>query len=663
MLVLATGLFLFGRLGDPGPAPSSKRVVVLGVDGMDYEMTREMIQAGRLPSFAALAREGAFLRMETCMPPLSPVAWTCVTTGRNPGGHGIFDFLCRDPTRMGESLMPEDGTSRMVAEPADREWPIPFTSYVWPSRRQRVLRRQGTTFWDVLESRGVPATVCRMPANFPVSDSKARVLAGMGTPDLEGTYGTFTYVTDSIADWTRQPTGGRVLRAEVEDGRVAILDGRGGRISPWLVGPVNPLLSRRLADELRSVRVSFDVYLDRRQKSAALCLQGRDIVLRQGEWSPWANVTFVVLPGVKSVRGLVRFYLQETTPYFRLFVTPVNLAPGTEGLATRGFDRYLSEALGLYSTLGMPEETKALTEGLFDTDEYLVQSRLCLEEQLKALRFLLADVKSGCLFFYFSTLDLDQHVLWRHQDPTHPAYEKDVSLRHAGAIRDLYVKMDDMIGEVRSRLTPQDVLYVVSDHGFAAFRREFNLVRWLQGQGILVYRTPAEMRVSNYYAGVDWSATRAYGVGFNSLYLNLKGREALGAVEPRDYDSQVEDLRAKLAALRDADGTPVFSHLYRPHEIYPGFDSRRGPDLLLGYNVGYGPSDASVLGAWSEGVLVDHTTGFSGQHVMDSRLVPGVCFSSRRLTARRVRLEDVPVTVIKEFGCTPAAGMTGESLY
>ena len=163
------------------------RVIVLGFDGLDYDLTRQMVESGRLPGMARLARQGGFAPLGTTIPPQSPVAWSTFITGRDPGGHGIFDFVQRDP----KTMQPYLSTTRTEAGRTLGlgRWQLPLSS-----GRVELLRR-GKPFWEVLEARGVPTTIIRMPANFPPSGAATRELSGMGTPDLMGTYGTFTFFT------------------------------------------------------------------------------------------------------------------------------------------------------------------------------------------------------------------------------------------------------------------------------------------------------------------------------------------------------------------------------------------------------------------------------------------------------------------------------------
>ena len=125
---------------------------------MDYSLSRELIDAGELPNFARLEKMGQFRPLETSAPPLSPVAWSNFITGMDSGGHGIFDFIHRDP----KTMIPYLSTSRQTADGGYE------------------LLRKGTPFWEVLEDAGVSTTILRIPANFPVTETASREISGMG---------------------------------------------------------------------------------------------------------------------------------------------------------------------------------------------------------------------------------------------------------------------------------------------------------------------------------------------------------------------------------------------------------------------------------------------------------------------------------------------------
>src|SRR5712671_6245236 len=135
---------------------AGKRMIVLGIDGMDPQFLEAHWSS--LPNLNKLRSQGDFKRLGTTIPPQSPVAWSTVTTGMDPGGHGIFDFVHRNPqTRMPMSSMAE------VTEPTRT---LTVGPYVLPLSAGSVKSvRSGRAFWQMLADQKIPATVIRMPAN------------------------------------------------------------------------------------------------------------------------------------------------------------------------------------------------------------------------------------------------------------------------------------------------------------------------------------------------------------------------------------------------------------------------------------------------------------------------------------------------------------------
>src|SRR5262249_30656784 len=190
-----------------------EKLIVLGIDGMDLQLLKQYMAEGKMPNFSALAQKGSFHTLTTSIPPQSPVAWSNLITGMNAGGHGIFDFIHRDP----QTMQPYFSTSRV--EPPRHaihlgNWTIPLGS-----GKAEQLRR-GRAFWEVLDDYGIPNTVIRIPANFPPIKAKGLTLSGMGTPDLRGSYGTFSFYTDDPMASTGMVEGGQIIPVQVEESQV-----------------------------------------------------------------------------------------------------------------------------------------------------------------------------------------------------------------------------------------------------------------------------------------------------------------------------------------------------------------------------------------------------------------------------------------------------------
>lgn len=629
-LLLAAGLSLSAcRKAHPA---SSRKLIVLGIDGMDPVLLRRYLGEGKLPHFAALAQQGGFRRLTTSIPPQSPVAWSNLITGLNPGGHGIFDFIHRDP----KTLLPYLSTSRVEAP----KHTLRLGPWVLPLSAGRVtLLRQGKAFWQILGDHDIPAVILRMPANFPPVESGARTLAGMGTPDMLGTYGTFSFYTDDPPPGADRLSGGRVYPVRVE----------GSRVTAQLVGPYNTLRKGE-----PPTTVEFTVWMDAVEPVAKIALPDQEILLRQGEWSEWVEVKFTLIPYLKSATGICRFYLKEVRPHFQLYVTPINIDPARPALpisAPEDYARELWEHVGYFYTQGIAEDTKALTGGILTDAEYLEQARRVLAEQRRLFSFELGRFQTGLLFAYFSSLDQNAHMFWRALDARHPAYNAEVAGRYSGLLAELYQEMDQVLGEAMARLDENTTLLVLSDHGFAPYYRSFNLNTWLLERGYLVLRRDAP-REAEFLTNVDWSRTRAYGLGLNALYLNLRGRERDGIVEP---GARADALRAELArellAVRDpATGLLVITRVDKAAEAYRGPYVADAPDLLIGYNRGYRAGWGTVLGGVPVKVLEDNRELWSGDHCIDYTQVPGVLLSNRQIQADSPALTDIAPTILAEFG-------------
>jgi predicted AlkP superfamily phosphohydrolase/phosphomutase len=633
LALLVAGLAL--PLGCSGrSAAGGKRVIVLGFDGLDYDLTRSLIEKGRLPNFARLAASGGFAPLGTSIPPQSPVAWSTFITGLDPGGHGIFDFIHRDP----KTMVPYLSTSRTVGSSRAitvGEWQFPL------SGGSLELLRQGQPFWEVLEAHGVETTIIRMPANFPPSGTATRELSGMGTPDLLGGYGTFSfYTSEPFAFGGRTLSGGALYPITVE----------GNVVRASLHGPDNPF---RKAPE--KITAGFTLYLDAERPVAKLVVGDQERVLAVGEWSDWVPVDFDLRVPLQSVRGMSRFYLKQMKPYVEVYVSPINLDPLEPAMPVSGPGDYAAElatATGRFYTQGMPEDTKGLRTGVLTRDEFLAQARLAGDENRMQYRYVLDRFKDGLLFYYFGNVDQIAHMMWRARDPGHPAHDPAIDPKYADVIEARYVGLDRIVGDTLDAIGTDGTLVVLSDHGFTSWRRSFHLNTWLKQEGFLTLANPAREDDPGFFGNVDWSRTRAYGIGLNGLYVNVQGREMSGAVAPGDRERVMEEIAAKLLQTIDpATGQPAITKVYRREQVYTdaGFFDR-APDLVVGYAKGTRGSDESALGSIPPEVIVDNTDPWSGDHCMDHEAVPGVLLSNRRLRKPAPSLDKVAAAVLAEFG-------------
>jgi predicted AlkP superfamily phosphohydrolase/phosphomutase len=661
----ALGLLLVLALPACGPeraAPDRPGLFVLGVDGLDPVILDRLMAEGKMPRFAALAREGSYQRLGTSNPPQSPVAWSNFVTGEDPGGHGIFDFVHRDPA----TYLPISSATPPVEDPGSA---LEFFGWVIPLASPEIANnRGGTPWWDLLVAQGIDTEVYRVPGNYPVPESDAKVLAGMGTVDMRGGYGTYTLLADRPVE--ADDPKGDIQRVSVQD---FDLDGTPDTVEATLKGPPD-LFHLRPGEvpgpgDYLSTRVT--VHVDAESDTAVVKAGSAVTLLREGEWSDWIDVAFDALPaGLMPLEGAVRFFAMELRPAFKVYASAVNLSPASPPQVVTSPDDWVDElyaALGHFYTLGMPEETGALRDGVFSDDDYLGQVALVQQDSRAVLELALDRFDPGdATFFYLSDIDLQCHMLWRHADPKypglpHPARDPAIAAAHAHDIEHFYQAVDAALGRIRERLPEGTRLVVMSDHGFQPYTRKFHLNAWLRDEGYLVLKDGKRTgRVG--LDDVDWSRSRAYGIGFNGLYLNLAGRESHGSVRPDQAPALLAEIAEKLEALRDPEGHDVVVlRAYPSAEVYHGGRVAEAPDLLVGYNRNYAGSDPSTLGEITEAVLEDNTSRWSGNHLIDPRLVPGVLLVNAPVADGEHDLTDVTASILDHFGLAPAPGMLGTS--
>jgi predicted AlkP superfamily phosphohydrolase/phosphomutase len=621
-----------------------QKLIILGIDGMDPQLLKQFMAEGKMPHFSALAQKGSFKELTTSIPPQSPVAWSNLITGMNAGGHGIFDFIHRDP----HTMQPYFSASQV--EPPKHavhlgSWTIPLGSGTAEQLRQ------GRAFWEVLDDYGIPNSVIRIPANFPPVKTKGLTLSGMGTPDLRGSYGTFSFYTDDPMTMPGLVEGGEIIPVQVKDWQVAAK----------LIGPDNTF--RKGAPPATE---PFTVSIDPMEPVARIEVQSTKFVLREGEWSDWVHVEFQLIPFIGNVKGICRFFLKQTHPRFALYVSPINIDPADPALpisTPKSYSRELSEEVGEFYTQGISEDTKALSAGALSDGQYLEQARTVLAEHRAIFDREFPKFKRGVFFFYFSSLDLNSHMFWRLMDPHHPEYDASLAQQYGDAIPQFYEQIDQVLGEVMARLDDRTTLLVLSDHGFAPYNRSFNLNTWLADNGYVTLKS--DVSSGEAFANVDWSRTRAYGLGLNGLYLNLRGRERNGIVEPgAQADALLQEIKSKLLTVHDPENQqPVITRVDLARDVYQGPHAQQGPDMLVGYNRGYRAGWQTILGNFPADELENNTNPWSGDHCMDYTLVPGVLLSNRSIDAVHPALTDIAPTIFAQFGIPQPKGMMGHSIF
>jgi predicted AlkP superfamily phosphohydrolase/phosphomutase len=628
------------RLGPP-PRARIRRLVIVGLDGQDPVLTDRFMAEGLLPNLQRLAETGSYRRLTTTFPSVSPVAWSSFSTGTQPGRHNVFDFLDRDR----RTYLPVLSTARLGR--VERFFRI--GRYRIPREQPEIrLLRKSKPFWAILGEHRVWSTILRVPVTFPPDRFYGAELSAMSVPDLLGTQGTFLLYT-TRPDETRFKEGGTRIPIRLQDDRVDTI----------VEGPENPFDA-----DGRPLSLPLRVVLNRERRCADVELGRERVTLTPNQLSDWVTLRFRAAPGI-NVSGITRLLVLEMEEHFSLYVSPINIDPEKPAMPVSHppyYSAYLARRIGAYATLGLAEDTWALNEGVTDEGIFLQQTYDIDRERQEMFFTALDRLRKGALVCVFDATDRIQHMFWRHLDPAHPARGAESS-RHERAIADLYHHNDAMIGRVLQQLGPDDILMVISDHGFSSFRRGVNLNAWLYREGYLALK-PGCSGSSEWLRDVDWSATKAYSIGLTGLFLNLEGREAQGTVARGAEAAALKaELAARLTGLQDSERDSVaIREAFDTATLYTGPYVANAPDLLIGYNAGYRVSWDGATGIVAGPVFDDNTKAWSGDHSIDPRLVPGVFFCNRAIEAHEPALVDIAPTALRLFGIDPPPYMDGRPL-
>jgi len=634
---------------EPPPRVFARRLVILGFDGVDPKLLSRWMDEGKLPKLRALAARGDFRPLGSTNPPQSPVAWTSFATGTPPARHGIFDFVERDP----RTYLPDVGTGG-VRPPhfwLNTLQTAPATGYT---------RRRGEPFWQIAAANGVPVVVLRVPYAFPPDPVPGgRMLSGLGVPDLLGTNSTFTYLASDL--------GGEAGRGNPGGGRLLPLTLRGDEATLDIPGPPDPRGGGR-----PGLKLPLAVRVDRAGDAVVLRFAGHEERVRRGGWSPWLSFRLpVVAPlglSLVALDGLCRFYVMSLEP-LRIYLSPLNYAPAHPFApisAPGTFAGSLARALGPYKTVGWSDDTSGLNAERLDDQGFLDDLNHTMDEVRASTLHELERRDWQLLVSVFTQTDRVSHMFYRLLEPTHPRYDAALAAQYGDAILRTYQRMDEIVGEIVPKLGPETTLVVMSDHGFHSYRMGLNVNTWLRDHGYLVQGVvPPGKENDDFFPGVDWGRTRAYALGTGQIYVNLKGREGRGVVNPgAEYDALLEAIARELEAEVDpASGERFVQKVYQGPQVFAGAPVDRAPDLQMAFRDGYRASWRTPLGGIPKALFEPNTRKWSGDHACSDVVdTPGIIVSSSKLSSAEPSIVDLAPTALRFLGVPVPPDMTGRIL-
>jgi predicted AlkP superfamily phosphohydrolase/phosphomutase len=559
--------------------------LIIGFDSFDPQTFERLSSEGKMPNLTRFVENGKYARFKVSDPPQTEVSWTSIATGQDPGGHGIFDFVHRDPSSY-----------------------TPFVS-ILPTKRsavgvQFVPPYQARTIFDEATGLGYPATSLWWPATFPARpESPVHTIPGLGTPDILGKLGVgILFTTEAGSLKSGHKTAVKVLNSTGKDRYSSQIDGppvkKGKDIQP----------------------VSVDLKLERMNEDHfRLVVGGQTLDLKAGSWSDVLEIPFK-MGLLFTVKAVTRVILTQISPEIRLYLLPLQIHPLASPwryASPPGFVKQLWKVAGPYLSLGWPQDTTGLEEGCISDDQFLDLCKAIFAGRERALLHQIQGFDEGVLAVVFDDLDRVQHMFRRDR---------------LDVVEEWYALLDGLVGRVEQTLSNQKrssvKLMILSDHGFADFEYKVHLNRWLIDQGFLAASGNGG---AGDFSDVRWSKSQAYALGLNSLYLNLVGREGQGIVPGDEAESLVDRIKLGLSGWKGPDGRLVFQRVLSRQEAFSGPLAGYGPDLVLGYTPGYRASPETGLGKWEADAIVMNQDHWGADHCVDSVSVPGVYFSSRGL--------------------------------
>ncbi|MBU0472114.1 MAG: alkaline phosphatase family protein, partial [Nanoarchaeota archaeon] len=499
-------------------------------------------------------------------------------------------------------------------------------------------------FWRITSKAGIPTTIIRWPVTFPPERIKGNMFSGLGVPDIKGFLSGYTYYTSKTTNGLNKASK-KIIPVTVKD----------KLIETEIFGP-----KIKKSNNIIDIKVSMQIQISK--DSTDIILDNNKYSLKPNEWSDWIRAKFNI--GMfKSVYGIFKAYLISTDP-FEMYITTIQIDPENPVVKISYPNKYsteLAKDIGLYYTLGMPEETDGYVDDKLSEEAFLDQTNDIEEQRNKMFWKEFNEFKgrkTGVFAFVYDTSDRLQHVFWDEK-----VLEKDDNkLKVNKVIVDNYVRKDEFIETLMKQIDDNTLLIIISDHGFTSFERAVSINTWLVENSFMTLTKYIGDDKAPLFQYVDWDNTKAYSLGFNSIYINLKGREEKGIIE--DRNTIVKEIIKKLENLTDKKtGKKVINKAYKSEDIYQGNHVKDAPDIIIGFNPGYRMSWQNAIGGFTKETINNNTKKWNGDHLIDPCLVPGVLFSNVKFNKTSANQPDIIPTIFDALNIHKPDYLDGKSLF
>ena len=318
-----------------------------------------------------------------------------------------------------------------------------------------------------------------------------------------------------------------------------------------------------------------------------------------------------------------------------------------------------------------PDEIKGQIESvvgnyIIDAEEYRTEKKDELlstiyemtEKRFKLARHFLDRERPEFFMMVEMGTDRIHHGFWKYFDEEHHKYVPDS--KYKNVIKNYYQLIDEEIGRLLSFVDSDTTVMVVSDHGAKRMDGAINVNDWLEQEGYLTRRLRPEEPARLEDVDVDWAQTKAWGMGgyYGRVFINVKGREPKGAVDPADYESVRDELIRKLEGIVDENGRNIGTKVYKPQEIYKAASYEYAPDLIVLFGDLFWRSTGSI----GHGSIYSYETEVGPDDAVHSQYGMFILYNPRKnLKGMRegVELLDGAPTILDSFGLKVPEDMLG----
>jgi len=546
-----------------------KKSVLLGLDSANLDLIERFIKEGYLPNMRYLMENGTTSETFPAIPTGTAMNWTTIATGANVGTHGIVEMTLHLPgTSLGERF--QSFTTEMCK-----------AEYIW----------------NAAERQGKKVILLKYTASWPPTIKNGLQVEGVGNPDWSPFQITprLGFSTEKMKERNIEAYGAgpkEISHAYKVEFRKAenwknLPDSSSSPLETVLkihpMGGKEKLFYGLITDSKGEGYDKFYLTEEKNVEKALCCI-------KEGEWSGFLKSEFFTSEGKKEGNFRIKLIeLSKDAKKFRLYFSQIFPSTGwtyPDNLAKELTD-YIGRPYQLLCDIYSP-----ILGGWIDSKTYLEEMENQMSWLAEAAKYLLKNKEWDMFFTQWHGIDYTDHCYLGGMDPESPAYKRERAKECEEVIRKVYQMADTYLGRIMRAVEKDTLICVVSDHGHMTPRKVFHCNNFLAREGFIAYKEKENGKLE-----IDWSNTKVFSPFGSYIYLNLKGREKNGAVDPKDYEKIREKVIDLFRNLKDPEtGENIVNMILRKEEAeFLGQYGERVGDIVYTLNPKYNDETAWIL--------------------------------------------------------------------